>query len=46
MTAEDDAMAKIATRAGPQLEGPGEDHLVTGVAKLPARQVRTECGFQ
>jgi hypothetical protein len=46
MTAENDAMAKIATRAGFHLEGPGEDHLMTGVAKLPARQMCTERGSQ
>ncbi len=38
MAAENNAMRKIAARAGFRLEGPGEDGLVTGVAELSARQ--------
>ena len=38
MAAENNAMRKIAARAGFRLEGPGEDRLITGVAELSARQ--------
>jgi acetyltransferase len=34
MRSENDAMQKIVTRAGFHLEGPNEDHLMTGAAEL------------
>jgi acetyltransferase len=44
MAPENDAMRKIAARAGFRIEGPGEDRLITAIARISPKQPATATG--